>query len=84
MPSDAFLFDPTIDGHPSIELEPENPTSVSRGWRWWRRAEANPVVITVCAECGRMRSVLWLTKDRWLCNQCKAEGTVPPNMFPIA
>jgi len=60
----------TISGHPSIELEPE--------------VNGDPVVITVCAECGEMRTVLWLDKDRWYCRSCRAEGASPPNMFPLA
>ena len=61
---------PEISGHPALELEPE--------------VGSNPVVITLCAFCGEMRSVLWLTKDRWICRSCKAEGLQPPNMYPIA
>jgi len=63
--------DPTITGHPSVELESAVPTAL-------------PVVITVCAECGEMRSVLWLNKDRWYCRSCRANGAAPPNMFPLA
>lgn len=61
---------PEIQGHPTLELEPN--------------IGSDPVVITVCAECGEMRSVLWLTGDRWYCRTCKAEGAKPPNMYPIA
>ena len=43
-----------------------------------------PIVITVCAECGEMRSVMWLTKDRWYCRTCRNYGWQPPDMFPIA
>jgi len=59
---------PEISGHPTLELE--GPTG-------------DPVVITVCSECERMRSILWLTKDRWMCKDCRAEGAAPPNYFPI-
>jgi len=61
----------TISGHPALELESSDPN-------------APPVVITVCAECGEMRTVLWLDKDRWYCRSCRAEGASPPNMFPLA
>lgn len=61
----------TISGHPSLELEPIGNNAV-------------PVVITVCAACGEMRSVLWLDKDRWFCRSCRAEGVKAPNMYPIA
>lgn len=57
-----------IGGHPVEELE---------------GADGNPVLITVCSGCGRMRSILFLSKDRWLCTGCRAEGTSPPNLFPI-
>jgi hypothetical protein len=39
-------------------------------------------VITVCAECGRMRTVLFLDGDRWFCVGCRAEGATAPNYFP--
>lgn len=65
--------DPTIKGHPTLTLAPSNP-----------RAETNGVVITVCVECGRMRTVLFLNRDRWYCAGCRAEGATPPNMYPIA
>ena len=61
--------DPTIKGHPEIVM----PNFAD-----------NPVTITVCSGCGRMRSILWLDKDRWFCNNCRAEGSARPSMFPIA
>jgi hypothetical protein len=59
----------TINGHPTLELV---------------NGDQEPVVVTVCAHCGAMRSVLWLTVDRWICNQCKTEGASRPNMYPVA
>ena len=59
----------TIKGHPTRELLND---------------DQQPVVVTVCASCGHLRSVLWLTVDRWHCNQCKAEGVTRPNMYPVA
>ena len=59
-----------ISGHPTLELEPIG--------------DGEPVVITVCAECGEMRSVLWLTGDRWYCRNCKHIGENRPTMYPIA
>jgi ribosomal protein L37AE/L43A len=56
-----------------VTLAPSNQT-----------AETTGVVITVCAECGQMRSVLFLNRDRWFCTKCRAEGAAPPNMYPIA
>jgi len=44
----------------------------------------DPIVITVCAECGRMRSVLFLDRDRWFCTGCRAEGAAAPNLYPVA
>lgn len=44
----------------------------------------DPVVLTVCAGCGHMRSVLWLSGDRWFCSNCRAEGDARPTMIPIA
>lgn len=41
-------------------------------------------LITVCAECGEMRTVLFLSKDRWFCFRCKTSGASPPNLYPIA
>jgi len=63
------VVDPTISGHPALELP---------------NGRDQPVVITVCAECGAMRTVLFLSKDRWFCFKCRAEGAAPPNMFPLA
>ena len=60
----------TISGHPTLELDP--------------LAGSDPVVITVCAECGEMRTVLWLTEDRWYCGHCKHIGENRPHMFPLA
>lgn len=59
-----------IKGHPELLLEPLEGSE--------------PVVITVCAECGEMRTVLWLTEDRWYCRSCRAAGVRPPHMYPIA
>lgn len=61
--------DLTIKGHPAIELEHES---------------GPPTLITCCASCGEMRSIIFFTKDRWFCTKCKAEGAAPPNMYPIA
>lgn len=60
--------DPTIKGHPEIVQG---------------NAFDQPVTITVCCECGAMRTILWLDKDRWYCNQCRTEGVNRPSMFPL-
>ena len=58
-----------IRGHPTLELVTSAP---------------EPTLITVCANCGHMRTVLFLTKDRWMCFRCKTEGATAPNLYPIA
>lgn len=62
------MFDPTIKGHPEIVQA---------------NAADNPVSITVCSSCGKMRTILWLDGDRWYCNNCRVEGSTRPKMFPI-
>jgi ribosomal protein S27AE len=59
----------TIQGHPSVVL----PNGAGDG-----------VMISVCCECGALRSVLWLSKDRWACTKCRAVADNRPKMFPIA
>jgi translation initiation factor 2 beta subunit (eIF-2beta)/eIF-5 len=44
----------------------------------------NGNVITVCVECGQMRTILWLLGDRWYCTQCKAKGENRPKVIPIS
>jgi hypothetical protein len=61
--------DPTISGHPEVVLP---------------NADDNPVTITVCAGCGEMRTILFLSGDRWFCTKCRAEGDARPTMIPIA
>jgi hypothetical protein len=41
------------------------------------------VVITLCAGCQRMRTILWLDNDRWHCTNCRDEGRARPTMIPI-
>jgi len=59
-----------ITGHPVVEL--------------YLAPEQEPTLITVCAACGRMRTILFLSKDRWFCFRCKTEGAAAPNLYPIA
>lgn len=58
-----------IDGHPSIILPSD--------------ASGNQIMITVCAECEKMRTVLFLHEDRWFCTNCRNEGVVAPTMVPL-
>jgi len=58
----------TIGGHPAIEIQTDDQT----------------ILITVCASCGELRTILFLRRDRWYCSKCRAEGAAPPNLYPIA
>ena len=59
-----------IQGHPTVPLLDQAGDLIQ--------------MITVCAECGETRTILFLTKDRWYCTKCRASGAAPPNLFPIA
>jgi ribosomal protein S27AE len=61
---------PEISGHPVREL--------------YLVPEQEPTLITVCAECGQLRTILFLSKDRWFCTKCRTEGASSPNLYPIA
>jgi ribosomal protein S27AE len=61
--------DPTINGHPALLLE---------------RETAPPTLLTVCAECGRLRTILFLDRDRWFCTRCRSEGKTAPRLYPVA
>jgi hypothetical protein len=41
-------------------------------------------MITVCAQCGKWRTILFLTADRWYCSNCRFEGKLPPKLYPIS
>lgn len=58
-----------IGGHPVREL--------------YLAPEQEPTLITVCASCGHMRTILFLSKDRWFCFKCKSEGETKPNLYPV-
>ena len=58
-----------IQGHPAVEL--------------WHD-DGPPTLITVCGNCESLRSVLFLTKDRWFCTKCRTEGATAPNLYPVA
>lgn len=75
----------TIAGHPKLELDPA-PTreAVWRPWGVrWKERTPEPVVVYLCANCERLRTVLFLTKDRWLCTACRNEGDAQPTFVPI-
>lgn len=58
-----------IGGHPSAEL--------------YLELDEPPVLITVCSNCGQMRTILFLDRDRWYCSKCRAEGAAPPSLYPL-
>jgi hypothetical protein len=60
-----------IDGHPVRFLQLSDP-------------DLQPVIITVCANCGEMRTILFLSRDRWLCTKCRVEGVSAPNLYPVS
>lgn len=57
-----------ISGHPTVELP---------------GADGNGVLITVCSSCGQMRTILFLSKDRWICTNCRVAGAAPPAIRPL-
>jgi len=61
--------DPMIQGHPTLVLEHEH---------------APPTLVTVCAACGQLRTILFLSRGSWYCTRCRAEGAAPPNLYPLA
>ncbi len=58
-----------IGGHPTLELI-TGPDQTT--------------LVTVCAACGQLRTILFLDKDRWFCTRCRTEGATRPNLYPIA
>lgn len=65
-----FVHEPdVVTGHPTIELD---------------TGHNEPALLTVCAHCGQLRSILFLAKDRWLCTKCRTEGATAPSLYPIA
>ena len=57
-----------IKGHPGVQYE---------------SADGRQLTVTVCAECGELRSLLWLTGDRWYCRSCRAEGVGRGKLIPV-
>ena len=58
-----------IQGHPGIDYE---------------STDGRTLTITVCAECGALRTLLWLTGDRWYCRECRAEGVGKGMLVPVS
>lgn len=61
--------DPTIEGHPALTLVHD---------------AAPPTLVTVCASCGELRTILFLDRDRWFCTRCRTEGKTAPRLYPVA
>lgn len=60
----------TIGGHPSVPLLDE-VGDVKQ-------------MLTVCCDCGAIRSIIMLVGDRWYCSACRTEGNVRgARMFPV-
>lgn len=61
----------TIQGHPVIPLFGANGDVIK--------------MITVCSECGSLRTIIMLVGDKWYCSACRTEGnTRNTKMFPIS
>lgn len=58
-----------IGGHPAVEAV----TDAGRVNR-----------ITVCSECGRLKTILLLAGDRWYCANCRAAGSARPTQVPVS
>lgn len=41
-------------------------------------------MLTVCAACGDVRTILFLTRDRWYCSKCRMTGIAPPQLYPVS
>lgn len=58
-----------IKGHPAVEAH---------------RTSRPALKITVCAECESLKSVLFLSRDRWFCTTCRTEGDARPTQIPVS
>ncbi len=59
-----------IQGHPSIVAYRDH-------------LRMQPLRITVCGSCEKLRTILFFSKDRWLCTSCREEGEARPTMIPL-
>lgn len=57
-----------ISGHPTATFDRDN---------------APPLLLTVCANCERVRTILFLSGDRWFCTSCRNEGDARPTQIPV-
>jgi hypothetical protein len=58
-----------IGGHPAIDAH---------------RPSASALKITVCANCERVRTILFFSADRWFCTACREEGDARPAQIPVS
>ena len=59
----------TISGHPVLETE---------------NLDGKKMNITLCSECGSVRSVLYLSTDRWFCTTCRSTGDARPTQIAFS
>jgi hypothetical protein len=62
------LSDREIGGHPAIDAH---------------RSNAPALKITVCANCESVRTILFLSGDRWFCTACRESGDARPTQIPV-
>ena len=43
-----------------------------------------PTLLTVCASCEKVRTILFLTGDRWYCTSCSTRGDAKPKLYPVS
>ena len=66
----AVLEPEVISGHPDQPLLDEAGELIS--------------MLTVCANCGEVRTILFLARDRWYCSRCRMTGIAPPQLYPVS
>jgi hypothetical protein len=59
-----------IKGHPTIEAHRDE-------------LRLAPLRLTMCAGCERVRTIMFLSRDRWLCTGCRMEGDARPTQIPL-
>lgn len=71
VPGTVVIEPHTVSGHPSEH--------------WLVDGEETGKMVTLCAGCGEMHTIIMLVGDRWYCSRCRAEGTTKnTRMFPIS
>jgi translation initiation factor 2 beta subunit (eIF-2beta)/eIF-5 len=49
-----------------------------------RPPAGTPTLLTVCASCEKVRTILFLTGDRWYCTSCRTSGDAKPKLYPVS